>query len=230
MSKYSVNITLGLKAITFKQKCKNDWKMKPSIIEFQIPELNVDDVSCTHNLTHINLNSTSTINSYCYCNLSIVHGSFRKTFTSNMSTFSFRAGNITSEDQIDFVSLCDLNCHKCGIKQLILCHYKIQSPGNSSKDLNEKQNSVPTMLNFIVTSVGIMWIIMVTVACIKYHQRKKRRADSSREPLILQHGNIDDNHSINDLNESDLVEHTNSEPIYEEINDVHVYDKPDIEL
>ena len=35
--KYSVNITLGLKAVTFKQKCKNDWKMKPDITEFQIP-------------------------------------------------------------------------------------------------------------------------------------------------------------------------------------------------
>ena len=228
--KYSVNISLGLKAITFKQKCKNDWKMKPGIIEFQIPELNIDDVSCSHNLTHINLTSTSTINSHYYYNLSIVHGSFRKTFTSNMSAFSVRAGNITSEDQIGFVSLCDLNCDKCGITQSILCHYKRQSPGNPSIDLDKKQNSVPMILIIIATSVGIVSIIMVTVACIKNHWRKTRRSDSSREPLILQHGDVDDNHSLNDLNESDLVEPNNSEPIYEEINDGHIYDKPEIEL
>ena len=52
--KYSVEISLGLKAITFKQKCKNDWKMKPGIIEFQIPQLNIDDVNCSHNVTNIN--------------------------------------------------------------------------------------------------------------------------------------------------------------------------------
>ena len=126
-------------------------------------------MSCTHNLTHMNLTSTSTINPHYYYNLSIVHGSFRKTFTSNMSAFSFRAGNITSENQIGFVSLCDLNCDKCGIKQLILCHYKIQSLGNPSKDLNKK-------LIIIVISVGIVSIIMVTVACIKYHRRKKRKS------------------------------------------------------
>ena len=228
--KYSVKISLGLKAITFKQKCKNDWKMKPGIIEFQIPQLNIDDVNCSHNLTNINFTSTSTINSYYYYNLSIVHVSYRKTFTSNKSAFSVRAGNITSEDQVGFVSLCDLNCDRCGMKQSILCHYKRQNPSNPLKELNKKQNSVSMMLILIATSVGFVSIIMVTVACIKKHQRKTRRPDSSREPLILEHDYLDDNHSLNDLNENDLIEPTNFEPIYEEINNSHTYDKPDIEL
>ena len=56
-----------------------------------------------------------------------------------MSSFSVRAGNITSEDTIGFISLCDLNCDKCGIKQSILCHYKRQSPDNPTIDLNKKK-------------------------------------------------------------------------------------------
>ena len=40
--KYSVDIALKLKGTTFKQKCKNDWKMKPGTIEFPIHELEMD--------------------------------------------------------------------------------------------------------------------------------------------------------------------------------------------
>ena len=68
--KYWIDISLTLKDTTFKRKCKNDWKMKPGIINLRIPKLDINEISCYYNLTHMNLTSTSAINSKFYYNLS----------------------------------------------------------------------------------------------------------------------------------------------------------------
>lgn len=49
--RYSVDIALELKATISKRKCGHDWRMRTGVIAFQILELNIYDISCSHNST-----------------------------------------------------------------------------------------------------------------------------------------------------------------------------------
>ena len=225
--KYSVDIALKLKGTTFKQKCKNDWKMKPGIIEFPIHELEMDEVSCSRNLTHINLNPTSTLKSPFYYTFSIEEESFMKNFTDKVSVALRTSGNITSGNLSGFVSLCAPNCDKCSIKQPIKCYSNIQIVDITSEDLHKTTSSL--YMGLIISLVSIVILIaLISTLYIIYRKRKTKRADSCAEALAPRHSDPSSNHQLSNSHKSDLVEPARPDPAYEEISDYHVYDKPDL--
>ena len=225
--KYSVDIALQLKGTTFKQNCKNDWKMKPGIIELPIHELEMDEVSCSRNLTHINLNPTSTLNSPFYYTFSIEEESFMKNFTDKVSVALRTSGNITSRNLSGFVSLCAPNCDKCGIKQPIKCYSNIQIVDITSEDLHKTTSSLYMGLIISLASIVIV-IAVISTLYIIYHKRKTKRADSCTETLAPRHSDPSSNHQLSNSHESDFVEPARPDPEYEKISDYHVYDKPDL--
>ena len=225
--KYSVDIALKLKGTTFKQKCKNDWKMKPGTIEFPIHELEMDEVSCSRNLTHINLNPTSTLNSPFYYTFSIEEESFMKNFTDKVSVALRTSGNITSGNLSGFVSLCAPNCDKCSIKQPIKCYSNIQIVDITSEDLHKTTSSLYMGLIISLASIVIL-IAVISTLYIIYRKRKTKRADSCTEALSPRHSDPSSNHQLSNSHKSDLVEPARPDPAYEEISDYHVYDKPDL--
>ena len=201
--KYSVDIALKLQGTTFKQRCKNDWKMNHGLIEFPINELEMDEVSCSRNLTHINLNPTSALNSPFYYIFSIEEESFMKNFTDNVSVALRSSGNIISGNLSGFVSLCAPNCDKCGIKQPIKCYSNIQI---TSEYLHKTTKSLYLVLIICIASI----VILVAVTAFF---------------IIYRHSS---NHQLRNSHESDFVELTSPDPAYKEISDYHVYGKSGI--
>ena len=229
---YSADIELKLKDTTFKQKCKNDWKMNPGIIEFRIPELEMDEVSCSYNLTHINLTPTATLNSPFYYNLSIGEESFMGNFTNNVSFALRRAANLISKDLSGLVSLCARSCNKCGIKRPVKCYSSIhiQSLDIPSKDSNKTSSFLYKVLIISIVSVGILFAVISTALWIRYSKRKAKSMDSYREALAPRHSDPSSNNQLRKSHESDFVEPASPDPTYEEIIDYHVYDQPDLKL
>ena len=225
--KYSVDIALKLKGTTFKRKCKNDWKMKPGIIEFPIHELEMDEVSCSRNLTHINLNPTSTLNSPFYYTFSIEEESFMKNFTDKVSVALRTSGNITSENLSGFVSLCAPNCDKCSIKQPIKCYSNIQIVDITSEDLHKTTSSLYMGMIISLASIVIL-IALISTLYIIYRKRKTKRANSCTEALAPRHSDPSSNHQLSNSHKSGFAEPARPDPAYEEISDYHVYDKPDL--
>ena len=228
--KYSVDIALKLKDTTFKQRCKNRWKMKPGIIEFPIRKLEMDELSCSRNLTHINLTPTSTLNSPFYYNFRIAEESFMKNFTDNVSFALRRSGNIISESLSGFVSLCTLNCDTCGIKQPVKCYSNIPSLDIPSEDSNKTTSSLYVVLIISIAFIGILVAVMSTALYVIYRKRKTKKADSCTEALAPRHSDPSSNHQLSYSHESDSVEPTSPDPTYEEITDYHVYNKPDLKV
>ena len=224
--KYSVDIALELKDTTFKKKCENDWKMKPGIVEFQIPKLDVNKISCSYNLTHMNLTSTSPFNSYFYYNLSFGDESFMIHFTNNTSFVFTKAVNIILAKNNGFVSLCSINCKKCGIKHAVICFSNIQSHAVQTKDVNVKSSSVSTMLIFSIIAVVLFAIVLfAAVKWRRYCSRNRKGIISGLEVIAPRSNDQNSNDSLNNLPVSETVE-----PVYEEIKENHLYDKLEVKL
>ena len=227
--KYWIDISLTLKGTTFKRKCKNHWKMKPGIINLRIPKLDINEISCYYNLTHMNLTSTLAINSKFYYNLTIGDESFYENFTSNES-FSFKLSEkILSENLTSFVSLCVPKCKKCGTTQPIMCYSKMESLGNLPNDSNGKSDSIFMGLILSVTLVIVFATAISAVSIsIRWCSRKRQRMVPSSEVITPRDNNPNFNLPSDGLAESETVKTIHNEPVYEEIKEYHHDDKPEL--
>ena len=227
--KYWVDISLTLKSTTFKRKCKNDWKMNPGIINLPIPKLDINEASCFYNLTHMNLTSTSPINSKFYYNLTIRDESFFENFTTNKS-FSFKISKETlSENLTGLASLCVPKCKKCGIGQPIMCYSKMESLSELPDDTNKKSDffSTEVILSIIALIVFVIVISAISIS-IRWCSRKREGMTSNVEVIVPRDNNPNSNFPLDSLSESETVKPINNEPVYEEIKESHLYDKPEL--
>ena len=227
--KYWIDISLTLKGTTFKRKCKNDWKMKPGIINLRIPKLDINEIGCYYNLTHMNLTSTLAINSKFYYNLTIGDESFYENFTSNESLSFKLSEKILSENLTSFVSLCVPKCKKCGTTQPIMCYSKMESLGNLPNDSNGKSDSIFMGLILSVTLVIVFATAISAVSIsIRWCSRKRQRMVPSSEVITPRDNNPNFNLPSDGLAESETVKTIHNEPVYEEIKEYHHYDKPEL--
>ena len=223
---YSLDIALEFTDTTFKRKCKNNWKMNTGIIEFQIPELDVNEISCSHNLTHINLTSTSPFDSDFYYKLTIKDLQFIRNFTNDMS-FSFpKMGNIISDNQIGFITLCYKNCEKCSITHPVTCYSNIPRDVARVNDPNKNSGSISVELIWSMIAVVVFGIVLgAAVMWRRYCCRKREGMISNLESIAPRPSDSTSNLPLNHLPKNECVE-----PVYEQIKECHIYDKCDAKL
>ena len=222
---YSLEIALELAGTTFKRKCKNNWKMNNGIIKFQNPELDVNEISCSHNLTHINLISTYSLDSNFYYKLTIRDLQFTRNFTNNMS-FSFpKMKNIISDNQTGFINLCYSNCEKCSIKHPVMCYSDIQRAVARENNPNKKSDFLSVELISSIIAV-VLFAIVLTYMWRRYCCRKREGMIPSFEPIAPRPSDPTSNLPLNQFEQmNDSVE-----PVYEQIEECHIYDKCDVKL
>ena len=227
--RYWVDISLKLKSTTFKRKCKNDWKMNPGIINLPIPKLDINKASCSYNLTHVSLTSTSAINAKFYYNLTIRDESYFENFTTKES-FSFKMSEKTlSENLTGSASLCVPECKKCGTSQPIMCYSKMESPGNLRDDSNEKSDSISMEVILSIIAVIVFAVVIFAVSIsIRWCSRKRQPMVPSSEVITPRDNNLNSNFPSDSLAESEIIKSINSVPVYEEIKDYHLYHKPEL--
>ena len=223
---YSLDIALEFTDNTFKRKCKNNWKMNSGIIQFQIPELDVNEISCSHNLTHINLTSTSPFDSNFYYKLTIRDLSFIRNFTNNMSYSFPKMRNIISDNQIGFITLCYRNCEKCSIKHPIMCYSNIQRDVARGNDPNKKPDSISVELVLSIIAVLLFAIVLcASVMWRRYCCKKREEMISSLESIAPRPSGPTSSLPLHHLQMNGSVE-----PVYEQIKECHIYDKCDLKL
>ena len=169
-------------------------------IKFLKVQLNVEKPNCSYNETHMNIITKSKDTSKPEIKLSLLNNRVVRDFNDFLAISRKELKEINFQNVTANRLICgDGRCSECGVRWSFFCNPK--HPTSVSHSENKSVSSTSIIVT-ISTIGGLLFVAMCTSLFWFVFVKRKKNLD--------------------------LIQPPNNEPIYEELQEPHVYDKPNI--